>query len=183
MSQSSLTALLSGAEQRADNLRRSLRNFDAGRGGATFASVLQQFEQLSKQLVLLQERGADANAEALLEGQFAVPSSVTALQSAAVPGMSTALVPVLLSTMLDKEQEEQAPPADLLALEAEGADSGQPLPSEETIAAHNESLRAAHDHLARVALRYDLPGASNTFAQHTDGAAGRRFEKRQKVQE
>ena len=149
-----MQSLISASEQRADDLRRTLRTFDAGRGGGRFSLVLQQFEQLSRQLILLQDRSTDTNAEALLERHFAVPSSVSGFE----PGLSAAAVPSLLSTALDKEQEERAPHPALFS--ADEAKDG-PSPTAATIASHNGAIDRALDHLARSALRADLPGAGD----------------------
>ena len=170
-----MQSLLTSAEHRAEELKRSLRNFDAGRGGGRFCTVLQQFEQFSKQLVLLQDRTTDRNSQELLERHFAVPSSVRSFETATAPGMSTAAVPALLSTMLDKEQEEQVPPPALLA-----RDEASDL---ETIARHNRIVGAAHEHLARIALRADLPGASSTFGASDGKRFGGNDGKRQRTGE
>jgi len=171
----SMQSLLISAEHRAEELKRSLRNFDAGRGGGRFGTVLQQFEQLSKQLVMLQDRTTDRNSQELLERHFAVPSSVRSFETATAPGVSTAAVPALLSTMLDKEQEDQAPPPALLA-----RDEASDL---ETIARHNRIVGAAHEHLARIALRADLPGASSTFGVNDGKRFGGNDGKRQRTGE
>jgi len=161
--------MLAASEQRADDLRRSLRTFDAGRGGGRFGAVLQQFEQLSKQLVLLQERSIDTNAQALLERHFVVPSAVSGFEA----GTNTTVVPHLLSTMLDKEQEEQAPHQPILAT-AHGSDELGPTPA--TIAAHNQIIDAAYLNLSRLASHANLPGSGSIFADNL--APGKRFASR-----
>ena len=95
-----LNRWLSGTEERARDIQRTLATFD----GAPllrddFAPILTSFQQLSQQLGLLQERRSDPAAEAALERHFAVPSNIAELD--------VALIPHILSTRLDKEQEDE----------------------------------------------------------------------------
>lgn len=167
-----LPKVLGDAEHRADELRRTLQSFDATRRGGRFGVVLQQFEQLSKQLVLLQERTTDPNTQELLERQFVVPQSVSNLGSAAASGITTAALPNMLSTMLDKEQEELGRDSEHRLSEG-GISSEAEQRQRAAIASHNQAIDSAHDYLAKIASRAELPGAVNISALGS-GKAGKR---------
>ena len=148
---------LASTYERADDLKRTLAAFD----GSSLVRpdghehVVATFQKLSKQLTLLQKEESDASAAAMIERHFAVPSAVTGLDDPAV-------VPHLLSTRLDKEQEDQAARRAALATTGEGSDA--------LLAVHNDTIRAACKHLAASALELDLPGAGS-FAQGGGTAA------------
>ena len=139
-------------EQRARDLQRTLTAFD----GAPllhddFAPVLASFQKLSQQLTLLHERGAAPENQALLERHFVVPSAASGPEA-------VALVPHLLSSRLDKEQEEED--ADLRR-RAEAAGSHLADWSEDQ---HNELVEEACAHLEAAASAHDLPRASQRGA-------------------
>ena len=160
-----MDSVLSATERRAEDLRRTLASFDPARA-TSFAQVLLHFESCSQQLGLLLERGTDASADALLERHFAVPSAIAGLGTTAIGGVSAGLVPHLLSTALDKEQEDDyLTLSELVGGHAAAASSGvdcsrQRIPDAMT-AHHNECLDKAHAHLMQCALSTDLPGAAN----------------------
>ena len=173
----SLEALLTGSHERADDLRRTLA-FDVRplllrSDSDSTQKLLSRFQQLSQQLSLLSERSADASADALLARHFAVPSGV------ADGGGS---LPLLLSTRLEKEQEDSN---SRLARAASGGTSGgggsggppgsavvRPAGAtwdEAAVAARNASVQRAHQRLAQLALHAELPGAE-TIARARMGA-------------
>ena len=84
---SSLQYTVSGAEKRAEDLRRTLASFPTRAAAGDSDAILSQFEQLSTQLKLLQERGADAVAEATLDRHFVVPSALSGLDTMLVGGL------------------------------------------------------------------------------------------------
>jgi hypothetical protein len=138
---------LPSAHERADDLRRTLAAFD----GSSLVrpdgheTVVATFAKLSKQCGLLEERQGDDITALLLSRHFVVPSAASGL-----PNVSA--VPQLLSTRLDREQEEEALRRDALVMDA-------PASSAQALEQHNATVRAAHAHLAAAALSLDLPGA------------------------
>ena len=153
----SLDAVLAATERRTEDLRRTLASFDPGRA-TNFAEALLHFETCSQQLGLLLERGTEASADALLERHFVVPSAISGLDAPlAGGGVGVANVPMLLSTMLDKEQEDDYAAT---ASSASGTAATRNL-SKGATAHHNRCLDEAHAHLMKQALAVDLPGAAN----------------------
>ena len=141
---------LTTTEQRAKDLQTTLANFD-GRNLARpdgKDAVLTAFQKLSKQCSLL-ERQSDQNSSIMLERHFAVPTTVAGLDPARG---EVAMVPHLLSTTLEKEQEDRAAKQQR---QAEGSSSSD----DASIEAHNATVKAAQEHLARTASALVLPGA------------------------
>ena len=155
---SELASLLGAAEQRAEDVRRTLLD-PARLASADDAVVLSRFETLSQQLGLLVERGTTPASEALLDRHYVVPSGFEAAES----GASAAHVPTLLSTMLDKEQEDV--PA-LLERFASGAlTTAAQMTSDRTLEERNKAIDAACDHLAQLAARRTAAAASSIVGQ------------------
>lgn len=147
---SSLNAILGATATKSDELRRTLAEAasDPSKIGSSFDAALSQFQTLSQQLGLLQAGDGDRRDwTAAFEGHFVLPSSVE--------GIEPAMIPQLLSTKLDKEQEDDAAHA---AREALGQHSLAPLAHAE-LDRHNGTLRAAQKHLLSAALDLQLPGA------------------------
>ena len=130
----------------ADDLKRTLAAFDGSSlvRPDGYEHVLATFQKLSKQLAQLQASHTDPAAAEMLRRHFAVPSAVTGLDNPAA-------VPSLLSTRLDKEQEDQT---------ARRAQQATGEGSEELLKQHNRTIKAARNHLAATALALDLPGAA-----------------------
>ena len=144
MSQRVLPHWLASTAERAEDLKHSLNAFDDTplRGTGEFSRALAQFQQLSQQVQLLEDRRADGSD--LLERHYVVPSGVT--------GLDVAAVPHLLSTQLEMEMLQQNQQA--------ASSTNLPDANAATISAHNARLAAAHAHLARAALALKLPGAA-----------------------
>jgi hypothetical protein len=146
---------LLGTEERARDVQRKISTCDTSSLlREDFTPVLKNFQELSQQLSLLQERGTDLTAA--LDKTFVVPSGVSGLDAAA------AVIPHLLSTMLDKEQVDEDASA---SRRAEAAGSG-----DWTKEQHNKVVSDAHDFLAAAALAADLPGAAK-LAQLAGGTS------------
>ena len=143
---------LASTAERAEDIKHSLATFDDTplRGTGEFARALSQFQQLSQQVQLLQDRRADGRD--VLEWHYIVPSSVT--------GLDVAAVPHLLSTQLEME---------MLQHNRQAAGSTN-LPDANTalLIAHNTMLDAARLHLARAALALELPGAQELTGDDKD---------------
>lgn len=139
---------LTSTHDRANDLRNTLAAFDGTslvrKDG--YATAVGSFQKLSKQLTMLQERQADPSAAATLERHFTVPSAVTGLAQPAI-------VPHLLSTRLDKEQEDQISRRERLSADTDAMDDA-------AMKKHNATLRGAQAHLTKSALLLDLPGAA-----------------------
>ena len=127
--------------------------------------MLRQFNDLSKQLVLLHNKSLDTNADTLLERSFAVPSHLEGLED---HGVGSGHLPLFLSTMLDKELEDELPPAAVLEQQQQEAMAdGHSAVTEESIKQHNQTLDDAHEFLRTMALRKELPGAASIFDNHS----------------
>eukprot|EP00665_Eupelagonemidae_sp_cell47_P003579 gene3579-4666_t len=138
----SVNSAITSAAGRSDDLCRTLTGIMSDPSKLRdYSSALSQFQQLSAQLGLLQE----GDWGTAFERHAAVPSSAEDIHAA--------LIPQLLSTRLDKEQEEH-----LARVAAEAQQDPQPVAPAE-IELHNERLRGAARHLLDAALEHELPGA------------------------
>ena len=121
-----LARALEGTEERARDLQRTANTFDGTRLlHDDVAHVLASFAQAAEKLRLLHEKGLTAQNEALLERHFIVPSAAS--------GVDSSLMPHLLSSRLDKEQEDEEA---MLQRDAESCGSMHGHWSEER---HNEA--------------------------------------------
>ena len=119
-----------GTEERARDLQRTANTFDGTRLlHDDVAHVLASFAQAGEKLRLLHEKGLTAQNEALLERHFIVPSAAS--------GVDSSLMPHLLSSRLDKEQEDEEA---MLQRDAESCGSMHGHWSEER---HNEAVKQA----------------------------------------
>ena len=125
-----LARALEGTEERARDLQRTANTFDGTRLlHDDVAHVLASFAQAAEKLRLLHEKGLTAQNEALLERHFIVPSAAS--------GVDSSLMPHLLSSRSDKEQEDEEA---MLQRDAESCSSMHGHWSEER---HNEAVKQA----------------------------------------